>query len=633
MRRIPTLRCWHDLCLPNHARVGPGHRSTVARSHLRGCGRSVRWTKISASRASERARSVRRVLQRLQRGAATRRRDRLDRSCHRSYTVRDDRGYHVQRTTTKHRVELCWAVALVLSAAVVGCTPVSSVPKPAEGENPSTDLTAGVGAAAGDDEAEAAGSQAAGTGGSSSAGQAAEIAGTGAGNDGAAVGGSTAGNGSAGTAGDGPMSNSAGSDGAGSGGTAGAPSSTCGDGKIEGSEICDGNCPTVDKCPAMNACLAPVITGSAGTCDAHCDTDPITICAKGDGCCPSGCKHPEDDDCSKSCGDGVVDPPESCEPTDPTHPCPTSCDDGMASTKDVLTGAAKECSAKCSNVPITMPISGDGYCPAGANANNDRDCSPMCGNKQKETGEECDGDCPTSCPRPGDPCTVAEPQGSGCQVKCVERKLTASRSGIDSCCPPNANATTDSDCAPVCGNGVTEPDEMCDAACPRSCPAPSEECVTSTLEQGGTCNARCVTGTVSASGRTKDGKCCGANGAEDADCPSRCGNGVIEPGEECDDSSTRCVSCKLQATYGYPRCTGEPYTKSTCPQLPGQDVFCTAYQYCGPTCNDMNLSCPLPTSGSAKASCAIICQIPCQNDQGCPGSMRCILPDGYCGYM
>jgi cysteine-rich repeat protein len=37
-----------------------------------------------------------------------------------------------------------------------------------------------------------------------------------------------------------------------------------------------------------------------------------------------------------------------------------------------------------------MPKNGDGCCPAGANANNDNDCQPVCGNKVVEGTEQCD---------------------------------------------------------------------------------------------------------------------------------------------------------------------------------------------------------------------------------------------------
>jgi cysteine-rich repeat protein len=39
---------------------------------------------------------------------------------------------------------------------------------------------------------------------------------------------------------------------------------------------------------------------------------------------------------------------------------------------------------------ITMPMSGDGCCPAGANNNNDSDCVPRCGNGVTEINEQCD---------------------------------------------------------------------------------------------------------------------------------------------------------------------------------------------------------------------------------------------------
>jgi hypothetical protein len=322
------------------------------------------------------------------------------------------------------------------------------------------------------------------------------------------------------------------------------PKAACGNGMQESGELCDGaDCPS--SCTSPNACLLVSLMGSAATCDARCgDPVPINVCMSGDGCCPEGCKNADDADCSKSCGDGVVDAPEKCESTSQTQPCPTSCDDGKPSTMDILTGTAQQCSAECVHMPITTPKSGDDYCPPGANANNDDDCAPMCGNKVKESGEECDGNCPSSCPRSSDPCIAAEPQGTGCNVKCVERKLTASKGANDGCCPPNANATTDSDCEAECGNGVTEPGETCDANCPRGC-SDSGECSIGQLEGAGTCSARCTAMTVRASGTTKDGRCCGKNAAEDADCPSECGNGVLEPGEACE------LGAKSPAGYTY----------------------------------------------------------------------------------
>src|SRR4029077_13367821 len=117
----------------------------------------------------------------------------------------------------------------------------------------------------------------------------------------------------------------------------------------------------------------------------------------GDSCCPKDCKYPDDGDCSKSCGDGVVEPPETCETSSKDKPCPATCDDGNACTADQLVGSAEQCSASCLNTPITMPIPGDKCCPPNANANVDSDCKAQFGNVIKEPGELCDGDCPTSC--------------------------------------------------------------------------------------------------------------------------------------------------------------------------------------------------------------------------------------------
>jgi hypothetical protein len=68
---------------------------------------------------------------------------------------------------------------------------------------------------------------------------------------------------------------------------------------------------------------------------------------------------------------------------------------------------AGTCTAACSFPTITLPANGDGCCPAGANANNDNDCSPVCRNGVVEAGEQCDDNnnidtdaCRNNCTRP-----------------------------------------------------------------------------------------------------------------------------------------------------------------------------------------------------------------------------------------
>jgi hypothetical protein len=84
------------------------------------------------------------------------------------------------------------------------------------------------------------------------------------------------------------------------------------------------------------------MTGSAANCNVACTFVPVTICDDDDFCCPAGCDAAIDNDCSPSCGNGVVEPGETCDGN-----CPTSCDDGNACTIDLHTGNAAKCSAAC----------------------------------------------------------------------------------------------------------------------------------------------------------------------------------------------------------------------------------------------------------------------------------------------
>lgn len=111
-----------------------------------------------------------------------------------------------------------------------------------------------------------------------------------------------------------------------------------------------------------------------------------------------------------------------------------------------------------------------------------------------------------------------------------------------------AGGTTDGgkDAAgPSCGNARLDPGEACDTAIAAgqtgACPSASscddgDACTNDILSNGGTCNARCdSTGKVAANSSAKD-QCCptGATAATDADCSATCGNGTVDPGEDCD---------------------------------------------------------------------------------------------------
>jgi hypothetical protein len=217
---------------------------------------------------------------------------------------------------------------------------------------------------------------------------------------------------------------------------------------------------------------------------------------------------------------------------------------------------------------VTACVNGDNCCPGGGsgtcNSLNDSDCTPVCGNGVVEAGEQCDGNCPSSCPNIG--CTARTLQGTGCQRQCVASGTVACGTNGDGCCPTTGcNANKDNDCSPVCGNGVIEPGELCelssgDAGAPQApdggvgtiCPTicPNIGCTLRVI-QGSGCQAQCVNapggadggGTIT--GCINNDSCCpsGCNALNDNNCSPVCGNGVIEPTETCDGNCPTATTC------------------------------------------------------------------------------------------
>ncbi len=142
-----------------------------------------------------------------------------------------------------------------------------------------------------------------------------------------------------------------------------------------------------------------------------------------------------------TCGDGVVQAPETCD-----GDCSTTCDDGVACTADTRTGSADTCDVRCAIAPIDACTDADGCCAPGCNALNDSDCSASCGNGVVEGSETCDGDCPASC-NDGVACTTDTLVGSAssCSASCSHAPISACTGG-DGCCAPGCTGLTDSDC-------------------------------------------------------------------------------------------------------------------------------------------------------------------------------------------
>ena len=389
--------------------------------------------------------------------------------------------------------------------------------------------------------------------------------------------------------------------------------SVCGNGLVEPpSETCDGDCPvTAADCGSPGACFTVSVVGDPATCSSVCEQTQITACVDGDGCCPDMCDSGNDNDCSASCGNSVIDAGETC---DPPGSCVTSCDDGNSCTNDTLTGSAANCNAECNFQAITV-CSGtpDGCCPAICNANTDADCMPVCGNGAIEPGETCEGaGCPARLEDCNDmnACTTDAFRGdpATCTSFCENTAVTQPVNG-DGCCPPNANAVNDDDCMPVCGNNVVEPPEACDGACPTSC-NDGDVCTQDFLVgQASNCTAQCV---FQNRGCSDDDGCCpaGCNNNTDNDCSASCGNNITEDGETCDGSN--CPSMSDCAAMG------------PCHILTGSAGSCTAQCIVDPGCTPCTDTCDCPADqfcgvglGRCVPGTPPDCELACDPDNWC----------------
>jgi hypothetical protein len=130
-----------------------------------------------------------------------------------------------------------------------------------------------------------------------------------------------------------------------------------------------------------------------------------------------------------------------------------------------------------------------------------------------------------------------------CGALCASSTITTPRAG-DGYCPAGANFTVDTDCAPLCGNGIVEsPAETCDYAagegsCPRECAAASSCTHVEPRGQAENCSATCVSTPITDC--VSGDRCCpsGCTRATDSDCAIVCGDGVKEMGETCDRAIT-----------------------------------------------------------------------------------------------
>ena len=107
------------------------------------------------------------------------------------------------------------------------------------------------------------------------------------------------------------------------------PSPRCGNGRVDPGETCDTAIPAgrARRLPAVAATTtfpARRTRPTAASCTAKCvhgTTRRSASVLPGDGCCPAGTSQrgDMDPDCSPTCGDGVVDPNETCDIAHPAR--------------------------------------------------------------------------------------------------------------------------------------------------------------------------------------------------------------------------------------------------------------------------------------------------------------------------
>lgn len=320
-----------------------------------------------------------------------------------------------------------------------------------------------------------------------------------------------------------------------------------GDSEVCTDDVCDGAgacmhadnqspCDDGDACTVEDVCGAGICTrGTDVTCD---DDNQCTddACGADAGCTfvnddTNECDNGDPTDDPDMCRDGVCVGTGGCNGDD------SRCDDSNACTDDLCLESG-ECSHVAGDAPCDdgNPCTSGDVCSAGAcvsggptDCNDENPCTEdscdLVGGCQHaavtgscDDGLHCNGAdvcAGGECTHGGDPC--AQGQGGGvCRTGCDET--------TDQCLDPAGSPCDD-------GNACT-PDDMCDGA--GNCVAGGNTCGNGTVEAE--CGEECD---------PPDEVSC------DEQCKSStmCGDGVIDPGEDCDDGNDNledgCAFCLL----------------------------------------------------------------------------------------
>jgi len=269
----------------------------------------------------------------------------------------------------------------------------------------------------------------------------------------------------------------------------------------------------------------------------------------------------------------------------------------------------------------TVCASGDGCCPAGCTVANDADCGVKCGNGIIDSGETCDGNCPTACPAMNCRARTLTGSAATCDAQCVDAGVQTACVNKDGCCPAGCTTVNDSDCVAACGNGVLEGAETCESS-PASplCAAitcDDKDACTVDSRQGMdvTCNVACghsqITGCIAGA---RDGCCAaGCNATNDPDCAVVCGNGIVEaPTESCDTKlAGSCPTVCPQAACVLPDLVNAGTCKAACVDQGRRQTTCVAAAKdgcCPAGCNATNDADCVPACGNGVIEAGETCE-------------------------
>jgi cysteine-rich repeat protein len=451
----------------------------------------------------------------------------------------------------------------------------------------------------------------------------------------------------------------------------------CGNGVLDPGEVCDLGAANNGKCKGCSAdCLSNESCGNGiidPECGEVCDDGPTAntegVCAvgsdgehcgdhcKSDETCGNGvvdigcgevCDPPGVNGCQPgctsagSCGNGIVDPGEECDngldTMAPSFNCDNCdcrsdcvinrCGDGFVDSQgsehhedcdaapQAGSGdrAATPTQSGSCNLDCTTAVCGDGkvngsaneQCDNGSANANDADCTAGC-----QVNVCGDGHDDTVGPVHIEPCDLGSANGgsSGCSIGCT---------------------------APTCGNGIVDQGEQCDLG-----PANSNTgaCLANCLL------ARCGDGFVETGVEQCDPGSAGGSSCSPttSSAPCRfeiCGNGILDPGEQCDNGSangingTCSTACKVQFCGDGIKNDGEACdtggNSATC------NLNCTVPR-CGDGIVDPAFTPPGASSGeqcdppNAAAGCSAECQFEhCGNGIIDPGE-QCDPPGSVSG--